>query len=791
MATGGGDSETSFDLIGAIKSQSKVEGDQLFDDGEWSLFTRVGESIFRVARKQMSSDDVRKEQMDKFVSAANYQDKVKVILEEEQFKGVIEMLVNESQKTKQHCLKNVELARTFREEGNKLFGKKLYKECIEKYNSAIKNSPTNDQELVLAMANRSAAFYHLDKISDCLEDIEYVLEHEYPHERLYMIYSRKILSLKKLGKQLDATTTHAQAKVIVDKKINDEKMKTMMNDFVDKSLATNVSLCKSKSTRTVLTTLKQSNPKMPKASLSLTIKSSKAKGRFLETVAKVEASEVLIKEPAYSLWVKPSLYSSFCYHCSKNVDLKHCLPSRHDCLVLYCSKTCESESWTKYHHLESQLMNTLQILSAGHLALRVLLTTGVRHAVELAAREGSDTKAPYTGGYLDVLTMVDNVDHYSPEHLCAVASAVAFLATLLKPEIEKMEKQCSEKLFKPFCGLLLKHVLQFNSNSIGIHYDDTEVDAGHPVLGSNLKVIGLGIFPTCALLNHSCDKKVYTLFDGSSICLKSVGTLESGSEVTLCYGPFYRKMATRDRKDILKKCYFFDCKCSSCSSKQENLGAAFACLQCKTGPLIVHADGTSYCSGCKLTDAPVDELLQHMQQTRLVLEQTWPLVVDGKHLMAEDILKKLMNDKGKFFYKNNDLILEIKEKLAYIYECQKKLRSAAKLWLDCYYGQLELDGFDDSYEALFYLLKITSSLVEEADGMLDQLDKVKISFHKATKYFARAMSISKKLQGKECRVLEARSDLLEQMPEPTVVAKDLQALENYLQVADEQISRFN
>ena len=151
-------------------------------------------------------------------------------------------------------------------------------------------------------------------------------------------------------------------------------------------------------------------------------------------------------------------------------------------------------------------------------------------------------------------------------------------------------------------------------------------------------------------------------------------------------------------------------------------------------------------------------------------------------------MTNLLDINGRFFYEKCDLILEIKEKLGYCLEQQKKLIPAAKCWLDCFYGQIELDGHDDTYEALFYILKISQSLIEEADSALDRVEKVKSNLDKAKKYFSRAMSISKKLQGKECRVLEARSDLLEQMPEPTVVAKDIHTLENYVQMADAQIA---
>lgn len=253
-------------------------------------------------------------------------------------------------------------------------------------------------------------------------------------------------------------------------------------------------------------------------------------------------------------------------------------------------------------------------------------------------------------------------------------------------------------------------------------------------------------------------------------------------------GPNSQKLSMRDRRKALRDLYLFECNCKHCANKVENVGSAFACPKCgPRGALIVSLDH-NYCVLCNGENFDIREACDKLVEVKELLARTWPLVEMQRYQQAEAALQRLLDNYGKYFYEKCDLMLELKEKLGFVLDLQKKPIAAAKHWLDCFYGQVETDGYDDSYEALFYLLKITQALIEDADRTLDRLDKVKTNLDKAKKYFNRAMAISKKLQGKECRVLEARSDILEQMPEPTAVAKDLHTLENFLQVAAQQIS---
>lgn len=101
-------------------------------DGEWNLFARFSESIFRFSMKQLGDQKSQDQLMVAFRKLTSHEDRVAFLLAQEQFRSVIEMLMLEVSKSKQ-SFKDCELAKQAREEGNELFKHKHYQESLDKY----------------------------------------------------------------------------------------------------------------------------------------------------------------------------------------------------------------------------------------------------------------------------------------------------------------------------------------------------------------------------------------------------------------------------------------------------------------------------------------------------------------------------------------------------------------------------------------------------------------------------------------------------------------------------------
>lgn len=91
-------------------------------------------------------------------------------------------------------------ARKFREIGNELFRNQVYGDAALNYNFGVMNAVVGSEDYALALANRSAAFYYLEKYESCICDIRLALATAYPKEKSYKLYEREVKCLGILGK---------------------------------------------------------------------------------------------------------------------------------------------------------------------------------------------------------------------------------------------------------------------------------------------------------------------------------------------------------------------------------------------------------------------------------------------------------------------------------------------------------------------------------------------------------------------------------------------------------------
>lgn len=772
------DESNIFDFYSNLVHQEPEDAGPFGMDGfaEWSSFDKFCKSLVHSVFQNMGPKG--KEQfLEKMASCSTHEEVISAADAEPVISITIEMLLQEAN-DRAIDIKDAASAKKFREEGNCLFKKKDYSKSLNMYSKAIVLAPDDDVEFVLSLANRSAAFFHTSQFEDSLADIDLVLEKgTYPEDRLYIVYGRKIQCLRYLKRATEAREVADKAITSLETIINDESMLQMNADVIRTSLEREIPAIKTDSQaprRKVDTKLADPNPHVPCISKQVTVDFDEHRGRHLKAVSAIEAGRVLLEEEPYSFWVKPSSQDDFCTQCLKNIQGKHFIPCT-SCSVKFCSKSCFDEGMDQYHWLECKFMDVLAIVSSGHLALRIIMKEGLEKSLEMSAERDSQKLERYNSDYRLILSLTDHLNDRSPEDKAAFAVASLFTAKLVNQELNFD--------ITPLAALIFKHVLQISCNVIGIDYDLTDPQStGCQTLTQNSTIIAIGIFPTASLCNHSCDKRTYRIFTGKRLCLKSYDSIGAGDEVTFNYGPFDRKMSTKDRRDILRKNFFFDCECTSCQERKENLGSAFACPACHEGAVIVnYCDRTNYCVKCLRGNViELDVVEEKVEQLRPSLELLWDELEQGNISEAEFGLNTMIKTYGKYFYDKSYRMIELKEKLAYVYELQKKLREAMKLWLDCYYATRHLEG-EDNYECLFFLLKITSALIEESDGLVEEknYERIAANMEKINKYFKRAVFVSKKLKGKEARLLETRDEILQNMPDLQTISRDMKNLQTF------------
>ncbi|KAM4771724.1 histone-lysine N-methyltransferase SMYD3 isoform 2-T2 [Rhinophrynus dorsalis] len=79
-----------------------------------------------------------------------------------------------------------------------------------------------------------------------------------------------------------------------------------------------------------------------------------------------------------------------------------------------------------------------------------------------------------------------------------------------------------------------------------------------------MQEVGVGLYPSMSLLNHSCDPNCVIVFEGKRLLLHTVKEILKGEELTISYIDV--KMPTHERQNQLQRQYCFICKCHRCLS---------------------------------------------------------------------------------------------------------------------------------------------------------------------------------------------------------------------------------
>ena len=85
------------------------------------------------------------------------------------------------------------------------------------------------------------------------------------------------------------------------------------------------------------------------------------------------------------------------------------------------------------------------------------------------------------------------------------------------------------------------------------------------ILQSEGQDIGGAIYPTVALVNHSCAPNVARHTHGSTCVVRASRKIHIGEEIFDNYGPHYLSNDdVNERRRFLRLHYFFECNCEAC-----------------------------------------------------------------------------------------------------------------------------------------------------------------------------------------------------------------------------------
>ena len=476
--------------------------------------------------------------------------------------------------------------------GNKFFQKGQYEKALSEYNNSLAYAcpHCDDQDgkshVALALANRSAALFHLKKYEDCLRDIEDALKAGYPADLQHKLYGRRGQCYQALKLNSEAKVAFEVAKGLLDKaKLDSEKKYNMYKHFQKNIDACNKSPASKQSN---LTNEKSELPKVsdgPNAThASLTsackVAFSAEKGRYVVANRDIRPGEVILVEKPYASVLTAEQRNSMCHHC-----LTLCIapmPCQHCPVAHYCSRTCRDASWDSYHKYECDILHIIYKTGMGakyHLALRIVIVAGLDFLLELRAEKSKSTQETNSGamkgcnaGGQYVAGDYSTVDHllshdgdHSTESLACMSARAIFLAKLLEKSefFTPVSPEKRSEVVTYITVLILGHLKRLECSILEMFnmkcYNAMEASIEY-------KKFGRGLHTTYNLFNNSCAPNTSQHFRGYHCIVLALSTIKKGEELSVTYGWMHESSPRVDRQFTLQTRYHFMCSCVACSN---------------------------------------------------------------------------------------------------------------------------------------------------------------------------------------------------------------------------------
>ncbi|NXH16630.1 SMYD4 protein, partial [Bucco capensis] len=404
--------------------------------------------------------------------------------------------------------KEAAAARFYREEGNRLFGRRQYRAALRLYSQVASHELPGSPEVSVCFANRSAALFHLGCFEVCLEDIARAENHGYPDRLLPKALLRKAECLLCLGRLQDA----ADALSVVEnkmamngistspthqtmlKKLSQLKIKVREKESCPEPVQEACGDTQRKSE------VWEENDSISGASSSLRLNFDIERGRHLVASQDILPGQSLLKEEAFVSVLCPgenfllqdnsetpwntrvTNADLYCHRCLR--QLLASVPCHGCSYAKYCSQNCADMAWEQYHRTECSLGALLLTLGVFcHVALRTVLLAGfaeVSRLVEWSHNSDKDLHNPeargkhlnealctrastrvipgcnedgqYQSSYQAVFNLLPHAEKHSPEHkfLCML-SVVAICNQLQEAGLEPvvLNQESTEKWSKP------------------------------------------------------------------------------------------------------------------------------------------------------------------------------------------------------------------------------------------------------------------------------------------------------------------------------------------------------
>ncbi|CAM9457536.1 unnamed protein product [Pylaiella littoralis] len=282
-------------------------------------------------------------------------------------------------------------------------------------------------------------------------------------------------------------------------------------------------------------------------------------GRCVVASRDLEAGELVIHEPPFAKVVRRDCAGRQCASCCRQVTEGGTVVADVP-FAVYCSRACKAEE-AALRSVEAGALGKLAGISAARdvdvdllrMVLRLLIVRA--KALGLGPPDSSSSQdqeqqeegeggAKQEGSFLleqwgNLHALMHHREARDPQWIAVVREAAEDLMEVI-PEWTRIDVEEAVRL-----------ACRVNVNAHGLRDDS----------GSNL-VIGVGLFPLTAMINHSCRPNcTFVYFDGQ-LEVRTLERVSAGTELNVYYIDLLQSTTAR-RKELLATKHFL-CKCSRC-----------------------------------------------------------------------------------------------------------------------------------------------------------------------------------------------------------------------------------
>jgi len=428
---------------------------------------------------------------------------------------------------------------------------------------------------------RSAALFHLKHYKECLRDIELAMEHGYPDTTRYKLFDRQGSVYLALGNTSEGTACFQKAlDNLLTAGLSPKATATWQANIgkqmenCRKATTKLASGPDSEGTKMVVPALTgEPNEKYPNSSVAVKGQYDISCGRHTVADRDIKVGDIIVSEVPFTAVMLPGEYrDKHCYQCFAATEAP--VPCRQCTSVLFCSRECRDKAWQQYHCAEcsfGELLKPSMCAKIGHLAARLLMCKGIESILSYVKSPAAGNSQPDQCGfnaegiydassYDSVYHLVTSTKLRNSEDLFefTVLSCVLVKIMVVSGFLKEISESAAESAadLELIGGAVLRHlqIIQCNAFRIIELTRPTKFDEPKP------EPVGVGLYPTASLINHSCDPNADLNFYGDSVVVRAIRNIPEGEEICISYGPVFYEVKPKLRHSQLKGVYFFNCK---------------------------------------------------------------------------------------------------------------------------------------------------------------------------------------------------------------------------------------